>query len=268
MKADPADHRGRRPGMTATDDSDQCRPTSGTGPPAGSPGHEPIGPKPYRKAVVIGGSIAGLMAARALADFFEEVHVFERDEYPDTPAARRGVPQAHHAHGLLARGRHIIEGFFPGIVAEMIDDGALLIDQVQDRLRLAPYGWQDRFPSDLTALMITRTLLEASIRRRTLRIGNIRITDNTAVQGLTSAGNTVTGLVLARRAHVEADLVVEAGGRGSSAHSWLEEHGFGRVEEEAIDARWGYASRFYRTPHPRPFDWTQFNKWPQVRASG
>jgi len=58
-----------------------------------------------RHAVVLGGSLAGLLAARVLSDHFEHVTLIERDVYPETPETRRGIPQANHVHGLLLRGR-------------------------------------------------------------------------------------------------------------------------------------------------------------------
>jgi 2-polyprenyl-6-methoxyphenol hydroxylase-like FAD-dependent oxidoreductase len=46
-------------------------------------------------AVVLGASMAGLLAARVLADFFRAVTVVERDMLPDNPDNRQGVPQAN-----------------------------------------------------------------------------------------------------------------------------------------------------------------------------
>ena len=81
-----------------------------------------------RHAVVLGGSLAGLLAARILADHFEEVTLIERDAYTETTAARKGVPQANHVHGLLARGREILEELFPGVQDEMIAAGAPVVE--------------------------------------------------------------------------------------------------------------------------------------------
>ena len=71
-------------------------------------------------AVVLGASMAGLLAARSLADYFDSVTVVERDPLPDTPTARRGVPQGRHLHGLLARGAQVLEELFPGILDELV----------------------------------------------------------------------------------------------------------------------------------------------------
>ena len=80
-----------------------------------------------KHAVVLGASMAGLLAARSLSDFFDTVTVVERDPLPDTGAARRGVPQGRHLHALLARGAQAIEEMFPGVLDEMVLDGAAVL---------------------------------------------------------------------------------------------------------------------------------------------
>jgi len=77
------------------------------------------------RAVVIGASMAGLLAARALADFYDTVTVLERDTFPLSDLPRKGVPQGRHAHGLLARGRSVIEQFFPGWTDEVVASGGV-----------------------------------------------------------------------------------------------------------------------------------------------
>ncbi len=67
-------------------------------------------------ALVLGGSIAGLLAARVLSDFFDQVTILDRDVFPLTPEHRRGVPQSHHTHGLLAGGREVLEDSFPAFL--------------------------------------------------------------------------------------------------------------------------------------------------------
>jgi len=70
-------------------------------------------------AVVLGASMAGLLAARVLSDFFETVTVVERDVLSDNAASRRGVPQGRHPHGLLTRGAQVLEELFPGLLDEL-----------------------------------------------------------------------------------------------------------------------------------------------------
>lgn len=75
-------------------------------------------------ALVIGASMGGLLAARALSEFFADVTVLERDTFPTSDIARKGVPQGRHIHGLLAGGRDQIEGFFPGWTSEVVASAA------------------------------------------------------------------------------------------------------------------------------------------------
>src|SRR5262245_49917711 len=117
-------------------------------------------------AVVIGGSMAGLLAARILAEHFDRVTVVERDRLPDNAAARKGVPQARHAHVLLTRGQMILRELFPNVEAELLAAGALPVDAAQDTAWLTPAGWAPRFPSPIRLLSMSRDLLEWGVRRR------------------------------------------------------------------------------------------------------
>ena len=67
--------------------------------------------------------MAGLLAARVLAERFATVVVVERDRLPNGPEPRRGVPQAKHIHGLLAGGQQAIEQLLPGLTKELAADG-------------------------------------------------------------------------------------------------------------------------------------------------
>lgn len=84
------------------------------------------------RAVVIGGSVAGLSAARVLADAFAEVVVLERDQLPAKPVARRGTPQTSHPHALLEAGRSTLADLIPGFGEEVLAEGGLLIDSGTD----------------------------------------------------------------------------------------------------------------------------------------
>ena len=117
------------------------------------------------RAVVLGGSMAGLLAARVLADAYAEVVVVERDELPHGAAHRRGVPQSRHIHGLLARGQQALEELFDGLTAELVDLGAPAGDMLED---LRAYFGGHRLrpgPSGLLALQASRPMLEAAPAR-------------------------------------------------------------------------------------------------------
>src|SRR5262245_48585324 len=91
-------------------------------------------------AVVIGGSQAGMLAARVLADHFDAVTLLERDHLPEGPAPRRGLPQGRHGHALLECGRRIVERLLPGLTGELVRAGAELMDFTSDFAWLAPAG--------------------------------------------------------------------------------------------------------------------------------
>jgi 2-polyprenyl-6-methoxyphenol hydroxylase-like FAD-dependent oxidoreductase len=84
-----------------------------------------------KHAIVMGGSMAGLLAARVLTDFFEQVTLIERDQFPAQADQRRGVPQGRHTHGLLASGRQVLDELFPGVSEDLLKRGALTGDTVE-----------------------------------------------------------------------------------------------------------------------------------------
>jgi 2-polyprenyl-6-methoxyphenol hydroxylase-like FAD-dependent oxidoreductase len=127
-----------------------------------------------RHAVVIGASMGGLLAARALADHYAEVTVLERDTLSETHEPRKGVPQGRHAHGLLARGREVLDQLFPGLSEEMVAQGAIYGDVVDDVLWLIHGVYLLNAPSALQGLLISRPMLEDGVRRRVLQLPNIR----------------------------------------------------------------------------------------------
>jgi 2-polyprenyl-6-methoxyphenol hydroxylase-like FAD-dependent oxidoreductase len=217
-------------------------------------------------AVVLGGSLAGLLATRVLADHFDHVTLIERDAYPETAEGRRGIPQANHVHGLLARGRQILEEFFPGVQDEMIAAGAPVVDMAKEIAWFTPAGWGARFASDLQVLAFTRPMLDLHVRRHLARNPKVEIVDNTDVLRLIpgSAPNQLAGVLVYPRnvdndrrvaKELRADLVVDATGRASRAPRWLGDLGYATPEETVIDASLGYASRLYKIPENFERDW-------------
>src|SRR6266540_1578467 len=136
------------------------------------------------EAVVIGGSMAGLLAARVLADRFDRVTVIDRDRFPDGAKFRKGVPQSRHLHALLASGLQILEQLFPGLEAEWVAAGAVPIEWPRDMLVLTRRGWSDRFPTGIKILSASREFLEWGVRRRVAAFGNVRFLEGRDVTGL------------------------------------------------------------------------------------
>jgi 2-polyprenyl-6-methoxyphenol hydroxylase-like FAD-dependent oxidoreductase len=139
-----------------------------------------------KHAVVIGGSVAGLCAARVLSDVFERVTVLDRDVYPDEAQHRKGVPQSRHPHVLLDGGRHQLEELFPGFVANMLAGGALELDPGLDMAVLRADGWAPRQATRNTLLFSSRVLIEAVIRDLCGRHENIQFIEHCEVTGLVS----------------------------------------------------------------------------------
>ena len=206
-------------------------------------------------AIVIGASMGGLLAARALSDFYAAVTVLERDTFPVSDVPRKGVPQGRHAHGLLARGRAVIEDFFPGWTDEVVACGGARGDIAGDVTWIGHGVTIKSAPSEMVGLLASRPVLEGHVRRRLMALSNVRMIEDCVVQGLIADDSRVT--IKGVRAKVgneaeqtmTADLVVDASGRGSSSPAWLENFGYARPEEEKIEIGIGYTTRIYRR-HP------------------
>jgi 2-polyprenyl-6-methoxyphenol hydroxylase-like FAD-dependent oxidoreductase len=206
-------------------------------------------------AIVIGASMGGLLAARALSQFYTNVTVLERDAFPASDIPRKGVPQGRHAHGLLARGRDVIEEFFPGWTDEVVASGGRRGDIAGDVAWIGHGITLKSAPSDLIGLLASRPVLEGHVRRRLLALSNVRAIENCAVQDLVATDDNaaVQGVRVrvggGEEQVVLADLVLDASGRGSSSPAWIEGLGYARPEEERIEIGIGYTSRVYRR-HP------------------
>ena len=199
----------------------------------------------HGQAIVIGGGISGLLAARVLSDFYDNVTVVEKDRLYNDHEPRRGVPQGRHAHGLLAGGLLVIENLFPGISQELINSGAVPADPLNDGTWFFEGGPLKRNPSGATALMMSRPLLESTIRRRVRALANVGFVENSPVRELLSRDGRVTG-IRTDLAPIEADLVVDASGRGSHAPRWLAELGFMSPQEDRVNIHLTYTTRFFR----------------------
>jgi len=209
-----------------------------------------------RQAVVIGGSIAGLVAGRVLADYFKQVTIIERDQLPDVVDFRKGVPQARHPHVLLKRGELIIEELFPGLGQQLIAQGAMSLNMGNDIAWYTFGGWRPRYESSLTTLACSRPLLETAIRRRLSSFSNVTFKAGWEVMGLETdpARSKANAVKLRSRdgnqseMSIPADLIVDASGRESHAPEWLEALGFVPPSETIINAFPGYATRIYKRP--------------------
>jgi len=207
-------------------------------------------------AIVLGGSMAGLLAARVLADAYDEVTVVDRDDLGAGAERRRGTPHARHIHALLARGQQALEELFPGLTEELVSRGVPVGDMLADARLLFGGHRLARTDAGLPLVSVSRPLLEDRVRARVRALPQVRFAPPGDAVGLRSSPDRrrVTGVRLLRQADgsaeeaLDADLVIDATGRGSRAPKWLEALGYARPEEEEVRIDVGYATRRYRLP--------------------
>ncbi|MEV0395773.1 FAD-dependent oxidoreductase [Polymorphospora rubra] len=206
------------------------------------------------RAVVVGASIGGLLAARALSETYANVTIVDRDPLSDGSAARRGVPQGRQLHVLLARGREVLEELFPGLSEEIAARGGAMVDLQNDVHWYNDGHRMRRAPSPMTAFGMSRPLLEHVVRSRVTALSNVTLLPATEVLGLTATPDSrrVTGVRVLPRAGgaeestIDADLVVDAGGRGSRSPVWLDRLGYEPAPEEQVRVDVTYVTRTYR----------------------
>ncbi|HZQ09930.1 MAG TPA: FAD-dependent monooxygenase [Anaerolineae bacterium] len=214
-------------------------------------------------AVVIGASMAGLLAARVLANHYRQVILIERDDLPDAPSPRNGVPQARHAHLLLIRGRQILDQLFPGLVDALIAEGAFALDIGMDFQAFLAAGWTPRIATGLVTISCSRDLLETRLRQRLATLPTIQFLEKSDAIGLVidKEQNRVTHVrVRSREAshdlrELPAQLIVDASGRSSHSSEWLTALGYPVPPETTVNAFLGYASRIYAAPTPPLSNW-------------
>jgi 2-polyprenyl-6-methoxyphenol hydroxylase-like FAD-dependent oxidoreductase len=208
------------------------------------------------RAVVLGASMAGLLAARVLADAYGQVTVIDRDELPEASTHRHGVPHGRHIHGLLARGQQALEELFPGLTAELVAHGVPTGDMLANaRLYFSGHRLRQTH-TGLGLLCASRPVLEGHVRARVRALPNVAFLDRCEVVGLaaTADGRRISGARVLRRADgsaeevLGADLVVDASGRGSRTPLWLQELGYVRPPKEQVRIGLGYVTRTYRLP--------------------
>lgn len=207
-------------------------------------------------AIVLGASMAGLCAARVLADRFDRVVVLDRDRLPEGPEPRRFVPQGRHPHLLMVAGARLLEQWFPGLSDELGRAGAVHLDLCRDFLWHQGGGVQRRPRSTLHGPAMSRPLLEWTVRRRVAELPNVDIRDQTTVDGLlcNAAGARITGVRVGDEA-LHADLVVDATGRAARTIAWVHELGYPEPRTTVVEVDTRYVSRVYRrTDLPRR-DW-------------
>jgi len=215
-----------------------------------------------KQAVVIGAGMAGLTAAGALADGFDQVVILERDSLPSEPTFRAGTPQSRHVHALLLSGQRALSELFPGFEQDLAGAGAVPLRVGLD-VRMERPGY-DPFPQrDLGwfSYAVSRPTIERAVRRRVESRPNIALRQRCRVQEVLTSpnGEAVAGVRYdndnGASETIAADLVVDASGRGALTLALLQSIGRPLPEETTIGIDLGYATCVFAIPDDAPTDW-------------
>ncbi|HDR7671240.1 Uncharacterized protein BCZB5J_03257 [Bacillus cereus] len=214
----------------------------------------------FNKAIVIGGSIAGKLAAKALSSTFKEVIIIEAGESWNGKSSRKRVPQSNHPHVLLKGGEKAIEELFPNSTNELIEAGSIINNFTRD-LKWHQFGlWKQPFTGEVHMIQQSRHLFEWHIQKRIHQISNITIKFGTLVEGLLVdrklnkvCGVKVKYLETDTQEEVHADLVVDASGFGSKSIEWLREYEI-EVQEEKVRIDLFYATKMFKLKENEKLD--------------
>lgn len=214
------------------------------------------------RVIIIGGSIAGMLAAAAVKDHVDSVEIIEAHELPDGPVPRTGVPQAVHIHMLHAGGAEAIENLLPGTQDLLLAAGANRIPMTTNMVIYAPEGWYRRWQRTTHYLIsASRDLTDHVVRAQVLKDARVSVRTKTKVLGLLGDRRHVTGVQVkdagGEETELHADLVIDASGRATRTPQWLTQLGITGLAEKHIDSGLVYASRIYRAPGPT-------RDWPMV----
>lgn len=231
---------------------------------AGTTGHRALRPAQLGKqAIVIGAGIAGMAAAGALADYFAQVIVLERDSLSNAFAPRPGASQGWHSHGLLAGGLAALKALFPDIDNDFVRAGAVPMrinrDLREEHPNCEPMPQRD---FGLSGCTMTRPLIESVLRRHLLRHINVRFQQNIQVHGIETdaRGRRITGVRLTKAegspaTTLHADLVVDASGHGQLTDKLLQSVVGQKVLETVIGIDLCYTTAIMGIPGDAPTDW-------------
>ncbi|MGQ0698180.1 MAG: FAD-binding oxidoreductase [Panacagrimonas sp.] len=207
-------------------------------------------------AVVIGGSIAGIATAKVLCERFDRIVVLEQDGQHDRREGRPGAAQGWHLHHLLTAGQQEIERIFPGIIDDMVREGAFKVDMAdQYRLRLGG-SWKKPCKSDIEIVCAGRPLLEWCVRRRLDSEPKVAFHYDSEVQDLVydSVTNTVLGVAVNGADGlnvIPAEFVVDASGKSTRLPEFLDRIGIGAPELEQDILNCFYSTMWHQVPPER-----------------
>lgn len=215
-----------------------------------------------KRAVVIGAGIGGLATAGALAQYFEQVDILERDRLAATAGSRSGTAQDRHPHGLLAGGLRALDQIFPGFKSDLAAAGAVPVTFARDvQFERPDVGALPKRDFGISVLCATRPLIELVLRRRAEALANITLRPASRVTGIVPAadGAGVRGIRFVNGSGgseiLDADLVVDASGRGAPTLTLLDALGWDRPQMTEIGVDISYSTAVVEIPPTATADW-------------
>lgn len=222
--------------------------------------------KNAERAIVIGGGISGLLVSRVLSDHYSEVIVLDKDDFPEKPEHRAGIPQSFQPHRLTPRGRMILDHFFPAFNDDLLEMGA---PSSQGKTAYLSYDFGNmKMSIPDNEATFSRALLEWVLRERVKKIPNVHLKPKQDIIGLlTNSDKTaVTGVIARDRTQSgqeqtwNADLVFDASGSNSKLVTWLEQLGYTIPDPDILKVSLGYSTRHYRIPDSLTRNWDVYRK--------
>jgi 2-polyprenyl-6-methoxyphenol hydroxylase-like FAD-dependent oxidoreductase len=222
-----------------------------------------------RQAVVIGAGMAGMPAARVLADHFDRVIVIENDTLPADASPRPGTPQSKHLHALLAGGQRALSSLFPGFEEDLVAAGAQKY-QVSTVARYEFPGYESYPNRDLgfASFCMTRPLLESVVRKHFLATGNVTTHQRCRAQRLITSedGSRVIGVSCLHAdgpaEEMHADLVIDASSNGQLTLNLLAALGISAPKETTVGVDIGYSTMLFEIPQDAPTEWRAVATYP------
>lgn len=219
------------------------------------------------RIVVLGGGVCGLASGLMLARDGHEVTVLERDADPVPESvdeawatwSRDGVSQFRMAHFLQPAGSAVLERELPDVFDALVAAGAMRLDvlglmppTVTDR---EPRPGDERFVTYTARRPVFEQVLAATAAGESRLETRRGMTVREPIMQLGNGAPHVTGVRLDSGETLQADLVVDAMGRGSQLPRWCADANIEPPHEESEDSGFIYYGRFFRSDDgtPQPF---------------
>lgn len=200
-----------------------------------------ISTPPSGRAVVLGGGLAGVLAARALTDTFEEIVIIERH---NRLIVEQVLPQV-----LSETVRPQLDRLFPGFSAELVADGAAIAAPSGHRSISTAAPGAERVDA---RLQFTHEFIHRHLSRHLNSFDGVAMLGGCDAVGLVGDGERCAGVHVLPRSRsaasrtIPADLVVDAMGAGSRLCLWIEDTWRIRLPSERQLITY-FASRLYQT---------------------